>query len=248
MPEVGLLRAGPQLVRAGRGERDAGAGEPFEVSPAFYVIVDGFTPAELGITAGDLSGAPGTVPAFGQNPATTWHGHRRADAAGRRRPLAARWRGAAVHLALPDLVHLATLHSPRPLVNVALTASIGGVTANAILELRQEPNPYELDGETFWLSTDLRVFQLKDGQSKFGANLSGTSLAAASELHHPGDRQPEQRRAQAAKPSTASRRSASEVALYQTDSSGTAVFNFAVARVRYRALVDDAMPSASSSA
>jgi hypothetical protein len=31
-----------------------------------------------------------------------------------------------------------------------------------------------------------------------------------------------------------------EVALYQTDSSGTAVFTFAVARVRYRALVDDA--------
>ena len=37
---------------------------PFVVSPAFYVVVDGFTPAELGITAGDLSGAPGTVPAF----------------------------------------------------------------------------------------------------------------------------------------------------------------------------------------
>ena len=34
--------------------------------------------------------------------------------------------------------------------------------------------------------------------------------------------------------------SADDVALYQTDSSGTAVFNFAVARVRYRALVDDA--------
>ena len=33
---------------------------------------------------------------------------------------------------------------------------------------------------------------------------------------------------------------ATEVALFQSDSSGTAVFNFAIARVRYRALVQDA--------
>jgi len=125
------------------------------------------------------------------------------------------------------------------LVNVGLTASIGGATANAILELRQEPNPYEIDGDTFWLSTDLRVFEVKDGGSKFNASLSGTSLGAASTFitqvisnlndgtaGEDFDNLPTS--------------TSTDVALYQTDSGGTAVFNFALARVRYRALVDDA--------
>jgi hypothetical protein len=211
---------------------------PFEVSPAFYVIVDGFTPQELGITAGDLNGAPATVPTFNQNPATTGIAI-----------------GAPTQLVADDpslpagVVQRFTWVYPisitsdadftAPLVNVALGASIGGVTAAAILELRQEPNPYEIDGQTVWLSTDLRVFQVKDGQSRFGATLSGSSLSAASSYITEAisnlnsgstggqtfDGLPSDR---------------GDVALYRTDSSGTAVFTFAVARVRYRALVDDA--------
>jgi hypothetical protein len=211
---------------------------PFDVSPAFYVIVDGFTPAELGITAGDLSGAPGTVPAFNQAPATSGIAI-----------------GAPTQLVADDpslpagVVQRFTWLYPisitsdadftAPLVNVALTASIGGVTANAILELRQEPNPYEIDGQTVWLSTDLRVFQVKDGQPRFGATLSGSSLSAASNFIT-------QVISNLNSGSTGGETfdglpsDSGEVALYQTDSSGTAVFTFAVARVRYRALVDDA--------
>jgi hypothetical protein len=125
-----------------------------------------------------------------------------------------------------------------PLVNVGLTASIGGVTANAILELRQEPNPYELDGQTFWLSTDLRVFQVKDGDSKFNATVGGSSLASASTFITQAIDNLNNGTAGESfdgLPSTSG-----EIALYQTDRSGTAVFNFAIARVRYRALVDDA--------
>ena len=153
---------------------------PFDVSPAFYVIVDGFTPAELGITSADLSGAPGTVPAFNQAPATGGI------------TVGAPTRLVADDPSLPaGVVQRFTWLYPisitsdddftAPLVNVALTASIGGVTANAILELRQEPNPYETDGQTVWLSTDLRVFQVKDGAPpRFGATLSGSSLSSAS--------------------------------------------------------------------
>ena len=211
---------------------------PFDVSPAFYVIVDGFTPAELGITAGDLSGAPGTVPAFSQAPATNGIAI-----------------GAPTQLVADDpslpagVVQRFTWRYPisitsdaaftAPLVNVALTASIGGVTANAILELRQEPNPYEIDGQTVWLSTDLRVFQVKDGQTRFGATLSGSSLSTASNFIT-------QVISNLNSGSTGGQTfdglpsASGEVALYQTDSSGAAVFTFAVARVRYRALVDDA--------
>lgn len=211
---------------------------PFDVSPAFYVIVDGFTPAELGITSGDLSGAPGTVPAFNQAPATSGI------------TIGAPTQLVADDPSLPaGVVQRFTWLYPisitsdddftAPLVNVALTASIGGVTANAILELRQEPNPYETDGQTVWLSTDLRVFQVKDGQPRFGATLSGSSLSAASTFIT-------QVISNLNSGSTGGQTfdglpsDSGDVALYRTDSSGTAVFTFAVARVRYRALVDDA--------
>jgi hypothetical protein len=211
---------------------------PFQVSPAFYVVVDGFTPAELGITAADLSGAPGTVPTFNTSIA-----------------LGGITIGAPTQLVAEDpglpggIAQRFTWLYPitvsndsdftAPLISVGLTASIGGVTANAIFELRQEPNPYELDGQTFWLSTDLRVFQVKDGESRFNATLSGSSLAAASSFItqvidnlNTGNT--------GGQTFNGLPSASGDIALYQTDSSGTAVFNFAVARVRYRALVDDA--------
>ena len=211
---------------------------PFEVSPAFYVIVDGFTPAELGVTAGDLSGPPGTVPAFNQAPATSGiaiSGPTQLVADDPSLPAGVVQRFTWVY----PISITSDADFTAPLVNVALTASIGGVTANAILELRQEPNPYEVDGQTVWLSTDLRVFQAKDGEPRFGATLSGSSLSAAStfitQVISNLDSGSTGGQTFDGLPSDSG-----EVALYQTDSSGTAVFTFAVARVRYRALVDDA--------
>jgi hypothetical protein len=213
---------------------------PTVISPAFYVVVDGFTPAELGITAADLTGAPGTVPTFSTSPSS----------------VGGMTVGTPTQLVADDpslpagIAQRFTWFYPitftddsgftGPLVNVGLTASIGGATANAILELRQEPNPYETDGPTTWLSTDLRVFQVKANALKFGAMLGGSTLADASTFiaevltnlntgNTGGDTFD-------ALPSTTD----APVALYQTDSSGTAVFNFGVARVRYQALVDDA--------
>lgn len=212
---------------------------PFEVSPAFYVVVDGFTPADLGITAGDLTGAPSTIPTF--TTSQTLSGI----------TISTPTQLVADDPTLPaGVAQRFTWLYPisisndsdftGPLINIGLAASIGGTTANAIVQLRQEPNPYELDGETFWLSTDLRTFQVTDGSSKFGANLTGSSLSSASSFIT-------QVITNLNSGSTGGQTfdglpssSADDVALYQTDSSGTAVFNFAVARVRYRALADDA--------
>ena len=211
---------------------------PFDISPAFRVVVDGFTPSELGISAGDLTGAPGTVPTFSTSivlggitigaPSQLV-----ADDSTLPASIAQRFTWLYPVSISSDVDFTATL------INVGLTASIGGVTTNAILELRQEPNPYEVDGDTTWLSTDLRVFQLKDGLSKFNAPMSGTSLAAASSFITQALTNLNSGTAGESFddiPST----SASDIALFQTDSSGTAVFNFAIARVRYRAVVDDA--------
>jgi hypothetical protein len=211
---------------------------PFDVSPAFYFVLDGFTPAELGITAGDLTGAPSTVPTFTASPTLsgiTFSAPTQLVAEDSTLPTGVAQRFTWLY---PISVSNDSDFT-APLINVGLTASIGGVTANAILQLRQEPNPYELDGATAWLSTDLRVFQVKDGSSKFGATLSGTSLASASSFIS--------QVISNLNSGTAGGQAfdglpsgSTEVALYQTDSSGTAVFNFAVARVRYRAPVDDA--------
>ncbi len=214
---------------------------PFNLGTTLYVVVDGFTASELGITAGDLSGAPATVPAFATAP--TLNGI----------DIGAPSQLVAQIPSLPanTVQRFTWLYSvsitndsdfTAALVNVALTASIGGATANAIFELRQEPNPYEVDGDTHWLSTDLRVFQVKNGESKFGATVGGSSLSSASSyitqaLSNLNDGSAGEDY------DDLPTNSANEIALYQTDSSGTAVFNFAIARVRYRALTDDA-PSA----
>ncbi|MBY8976758.1 hypothetical protein KHP62_13120 [Rhodobacteraceae bacterium NNCM2] len=212
---------------------------PFVLSPALYVVVDGFTATELGITAADLSGAPGTVPAFSTSPVLNGI------------DIGAPTKLTAEIPSLPaSTVQRFTWSYPititddsdftASLVNVGLTASLGGATANAIFELRQEPNPYEIDGETHWLSTDLRVFQVKDGDPKFGATLGGKSLTAASTFITQVIDNLNTGATGGEDFDGLPTNTANEIALYQTDSSGTAVFNFAVARVRYRALVDDA--------
>jgi len=43
---------------------------------------------------------------------------------------------------------------------VALQATHGAVVTDAAFELTKQPNPYMLDGNPYWLSTDVRVFKL----------------------------------------------------------------------------------------
>lgn len=212
---------------------------PFNIQTAIYVVVDGFTPAELGITNADLSGVPGTVPGFSTSPVLSGIN------------IGAPTQLIAEIPSLPtDTVQRFTWAYPisitndadftAALINVALTASINGVTANAIFELRQEPNPYEIDGQTHWLSTDLRVFQVKNGDPKFGATLGGSTLSSASNFITQVISNLNTGAAGGDDFDDLTTNTANEIALYQTDSTGTAVFNFALARVRYRALTDDA--------
>src|SRR5262249_59928918 len=53
-------------------------------------------------------------------------------------------------------------------VSVTMMASITGastitVTGEAAITLTTQPNPYEVDGPTSWLSVDLQVFNLLEG-------------------------------------------------------------------------------------
>lgn len=208
------------------------------VAPAFFVAVDGFTPSELGITAADLSGTPTVTPTFVSAPSVA------GLTFGNPTQLI------AADPSLPDVPQRFTWVYPltftsdagftATVVNVALTATIGSVTASAVIDLIQQPNPYEVDGQTSWLSTDLRVFQAKNGDTRFGAQLNGTSTAAASTFIKAviGNLNTGATGGQTYENTLSA--GDTEVALYPTDSSGTAVFNFAVARVRYRGLLQDA--------
>jgi hypothetical protein len=208
------------------------------VNAAFYVVVEGFTASQLGVTAADLAGAPTTKPTLISSPAVTGMTIGQPTALLAEDP------------SLPATPQRFTWVYPvsfanangftQPVLNVTLNATMSTVSGSGIIQLIQQPNPYEIDGQTSWLSVDLRVFQIKAGQSKFAATVGGSTPADARSFIQQvitnlnagssggqtfeNDLDP----------------NATQVALFQTDTAGTAVFNYAIAKVRYRAIVQDA--------
>jgi len=214
------------------------SGNP-SVSPAFYVVVDGFSAADLGIVAADLAGAPVHKPVLNAAPAfpgmvigqpTTLLAE---DPALPATPQRFTW---AYPVTFTD-----TTGFTQAVTTVTLTATISSVSASAQLQLLQQPDPYELDGATSWLSQDLRVFYIKQGQSKFGATVGGSTPADAiafiqqvlTNLNPGGNSGGQSFDADLDPRGTG-------VALNPTDAGGTAIFNFAIAKVRYRGVAQDA--------
>lgn len=119
--------------------------------------------------------------------------------------------------------------------NVTVLARHGGNTSLGTVVLSRNPNPYMRDGAVHWLSTDLRVFTMRPGQTRStvamggGAGASVTFIQAllarfnslATDEDHPwfdiSDDAEE-----------------SQLEL-STTVGGQPIFNFAVARVRFRA-------------
>ncbi len=209
------------------------------VNAAFYVLVDGFSAAALGIVAADLAGPPTHKPALNAAPAFA------GMVIGQPTVLLAE------DPALPATPQRFTWVYPvsftdttgftQAVTTMTLTAAISSVSASAQLQLLQQPDPYELDGATSWLSTDLRVFYVKQGQTKFGATLGGSTPADAIAFIqqvltnlNPGGNSGGQTFDTDLDPS------GTGVALNPTDAGGTAIFNFAIAKVRYRGVAQDA--------
>jgi hypothetical protein len=121
--------------------------------------------------------------------------------------------------------------------NVVVTARHGGNASQGVITLSRNPNPYMRDGDIHWLSTDLRVFTMRPGQTRAtialgaGANAPITFIqdftthfnGIATDEDHPWfdlSQDPE----------------VSQLEL-STSVGGQPIFNFAVARVRFRAPV-----------
>lgn len=202
------------------------ASTPAVIQSAFYIVVDGFSPYELGFTAATMQ----RVPVLNPSPSVAgltitpvrlefeypMHLNRRQRLT---------W--------VYDVSFSNTSGFTSAQVTVALPASMSSVTATGYLYLIQQPNPYEIDGPISWLSTDLRVFQIMAGQSKFGVTMASdpsafmTNVIANLNSGNTGG--------QTFDDDLSLDQQTSRLELSST-AGGTAVYNFAVAKVRYRSL------------
>ena len=204
---------------------------PAVIEAAFYVILDGFTPQEIGITSTTTTDPPSLKPTLTPSPGI------------------AQMEIKAAHLDMEDPVHLIRRQRitwtyevrftgtsgfgfSAPTQAVSLTATIQGQTATASMLLIKQPNPYEIDGVVHWLSTDLRVFQINAGQSRFGATMGGAGAQAPAFIQQVIDNLNTGTTGGQTFESISTDQQVSKLELSQAVN-GTKVFNYAVARVRY---------------
>jgi FtsP/CotA-like multicopper oxidase with cupredoxin domain len=208
---------------------------------SFFVVLNGYRPEQLGID--DPSPGPTDLASWAPTPTFEDGGTPIAGMVGT---------PTAMYLEVPDTTVRQRITFEYSLTfddtsmfptdvnatrNVLVRAMVDGHACTGAMVLFHKSNPYMLDGETHWLSTDLRVFQIQpEGEqsgiefldtetpaqylAKFLAQVDGT----ADSLTHPF-REIE----------TNQQLSGLEMA---TSVGGAPVYNFAIARVRYRNLLD----------
>ncbi|MCL1869104.1 MAG: hypothetical protein FWF90_01680 [Promicromonosporaceae bacterium] len=218
-------------------------GSPARFDPALYVVVEGFTAADLGLTPGNLANPPHkpTIPSVNgitfrfsgpvipQDPSLPASPQRFTF------PFSA------------ELADTSMFGFAASTLDVGITASLtaaGSTVSNAaVLQLVRTPNPYILHGDTahggdWYLSVDLRVFQAKAGDTRFGAHVAtsgGARTAATGFIQQVMTNfNASVATANSIFDGLPSAEDQSTLALAPTDSGGTAVYNFALARVRYR--------------
>ena len=217
----------------GQDEIDARRGKPggARVPEAFRLVVDGFTAAELGLTSGaDAIGV--ASPVNGMSIICTGN----TAALGNY--------GAAVqrftfHYLLDFGADDTAFSFATDTLTATISATAGGITAFADLELIKQPNPFILHGDPPWLSIDLRVFKIRANVSRFGITMGAAASDAPSFIQQAiaaltaGKGSASGDTFEAIDPSE----SGSALTLLPTDPDGAAVFNFAIARVRYIGLI-----------
>jgi hypothetical protein len=123
---------------------------------------------------------------------------------------------------------------------VNITATLGQNRSTAVINLIKAPNPYMIDGTTSWLSVDLRVFQMRQGQVKstvaqgasgnvFIGSLLDRFNALPDNDYHPFR-------------ALTIDQNDSKLELSETVG-GATVFNYAVAKVRYKAPIPTLPPA-----
>lgn len=208
---------------------------------SFYVIYDGFTPASLGVPGASptlqfqstISGGPpiNTISAV-------------LTATELENPGAPNTPQRISFTFRVDFQNTSAFNAE--IRDIFLRASFVGIQDVALVRLTTQPNPYMLDGAVTWLSTDLRVFQLRPGEKINGSNVELGNLNNNANAAHayiqallvemrgfgnnpapPFENLPQDQ-------------AGSQLELSRTVD-GDRVCNFAVAKVRYRANTQDAV-------
>jgi hypothetical protein len=204
---------------------------PATIDKAFYVVADGFWPEKLAILTSTLGGSPSVKPNITFTPAVTGMSIKVTSLK-------------AEDTTLPTAPQRFTWECQNSFTNdlrfptnsggttiVELTATFGALSANAQILLIREPNAWEVDGPTSWLSADARVFKLRNGDSQFNATMNGDpsgfikQVIANLNASNTGGQ-------------TFDGLATDEVLELSQKVSGTNVFTFAVAKVHYRASTD----------
>jgi hypothetical protein len=223
----------------GRDEIDAMLAHtsPATISRAFYVVADGYWQDKLGISSSSLGSPPSVAPNLSLNPALPGISVQVTalepeDTALPPAPQRFTW--------VCDITfsnHDAFPANQGETSAVTIHAQLGTLSSGAQIHLVHEPNPYELDGPVDWLSTDLRVFKIRAGESRFGAAVGSTPVSAATFIQqvvdnlNSGSSGGQTFDGISTDPQTSALELAESV-------SNTRVFNFAVAKVRYRGTID----------
>lgn len=210
---------------------------------AFYVIFDGYTPNELGgatpavsFRDGSISGAAIASISASSSPAV----FENAGAVDMPQRISFTF-----EVFFSDASAFTFSGEKRDLV---LRAELGGQVCAAAIHLINQPNPYMLDvqpGGTNpgWLSTDVRVFQLRPGQHLPGSSSVLSATADRAEAYQYIQNLLGELRLLGNGPSPfdfiSQDEQASQLELSRTVG-GVRVFNFALAKVRYRANTTDA--------
>ncbi len=198
---------------------------PAVITEVFYVVTDGFSPNELGFTSATMQVTP-TLNNLSHLTGITISPERvefeYPTHLNRRQRLT--W---VYKISFTD-VSFFTLDR----VTVTLQATVLSHTATGDIHFIRQPNPYEVDGETSWLSTDLRVFRINSGDSKFGESMGSDPSAFITQVItnlNSGNTG-----GQTFEANISTNQQTSRLELSQSVG-GVNVYNFAIAKVRYRA-------------
>lgn len=204
---------------------------------AFYVIYDGFTPSALGV--------PGAVPSI-----------RFLSSIGGTEITSMSAMDTGVDLENPGAlttpqrisftfrIHFSdTSAFTAESRDIYVEATFGGITDVALMHLINQPNPYMVDGSVSWLSTDVRVFQLRPDEKVHSSSeiiLQDPDMVADAPYNYIQELIAELRSYGNADAPSFESLSSNELELSRTVG-GVRVLNFAVAKVRYRANTQDAV-------
>lgn len=206
------------------------------VKGAFFLIVDGFTPNDLGITGPtSLSVAPVVTfnPSTGLvNPAVCTSLESDDPLFG---PEIQRFRfGYDVNFGSDDSAFTSFMGDSE---TVTLSTTYQGLSASAQVQFIKQPDPYILQGpQTWWLSNDIRLIQVKEGGGAFGVPFptGGDPFAFLSVLT--SALEAGQGVASGQKFDDNTQEDTEVITVAPTDGSGNKVYNFAIARVHHQGL------------